>query len=116
MGGYTIWVPSSMVIIVAIILVFNGWNAADLALTQGADGVWSVTVKLDAGQYEYKFVVDGVWLEDNTRLDMHRVKETLDEMQWSGWLVIERSRDASMVRDVVGNFGANTRYLKSIFQ
>jgi putative membrane protein len=29
-GGYTIWVPSSMVIIVAIILVFNGWNAAEV--------------------------------------------------------------------------------------
>lgn len=28
-GGYTIWVPSSMIIIVAIILVFNGWNAAE---------------------------------------------------------------------------------------
>lgn len=59
---------------------------------------------------------DGVWLENNTRLDMHKVKQTLDEMQWSGWLVIERSRDANQVRDVVGNFGANTRYLKSIFQ
>ena len=59
---------------------------------------------------------DGVLLENNTRLDMHKVKETLDEMGWSGWLVIERSRDANNVRDVVGNFGANTRYLKSIFQ
>ena len=29
-GGYTIWVPSSMVIIAAIILVFNGWNAAEV--------------------------------------------------------------------------------------
>ena len=29
-GGYTIWVPSSFVIIVAIILVFNGWNAAEV--------------------------------------------------------------------------------------
>ncbi|RKF12489.1 cytochrome c oxidase assembly protein [Roseovarius spongiae] len=29
-GGYTIWVPSSMVLIVAIILVLNGWNAAEV--------------------------------------------------------------------------------------
>ena len=29
-GGYTIWVPSSFVIIAAIILVLNGWNAAEL--------------------------------------------------------------------------------------
>ncbi|MEX0332589.1 MAG: sugar phosphate isomerase/epimerase family protein [Puniceicoccaceae bacterium] len=59
---------------------------------------------------------DGVWLQDNKRLDMHRVKDTLDDLGWSGWLVIERSRDANNPRDVVGNFGANTRYLKSIFQ
>lgn len=59
---------------------------------------------------------DGVWLENNTRLDMPKVKETLDEIGWSGWLVIERSRDANNPKDVVGNFGANTRYLKSIFQ
>ncbi|WP_346863478.1 sugar phosphate isomerase/epimerase family protein [uncultured Draconibacterium sp.] len=59
---------------------------------------------------------DGVWLENNKRLDMNKVKQTLDEMQWSGWLVIERSRDASMVRNVVGNYGANTKYLKAVFQ
>jgi len=29
-GGYTIWVPSSFVIIAAIIVVFNGWNAAEV--------------------------------------------------------------------------------------
>lgn len=59
---------------------------------------------------------DGVWLENNTRLDMPAVKETFDNMGWSGWLVIERSRDANNPGDVVGNFSANTRYLKSIFQ
>ncbi len=59
---------------------------------------------------------DGVWLENNTRLDMKKVKETLDSMGYSGWLVIERSRDQSNPRDVVWNFGANTRYMKSIFQ
>lgn len=59
---------------------------------------------------------DGVWLENNTRLDMKRVKQTLAEMNWEGWLVIERSRDANDARNVKKNFGANTTYLKSIFQ
>jgi sugar phosphate isomerase/epimerase len=59
---------------------------------------------------------DGVLLEHNERLDMQEVKSTLDEMGWTGWLVIERSRDASNPRDVVGNYGANTKYLKTIFQ
>ena len=59
---------------------------------------------------------DGALLENNERLDMQQVKNTLDEMGWEGWLVIERSRNASAPHDVTGNFGANTRYLKSIFQ
>ncbi|HSU49238.1 MAG TPA: sugar phosphate isomerase/epimerase family protein [Segetibacter sp.] len=59
---------------------------------------------------------DGVWLENNTRLNMKKVKETLDKMQWSGWLVIERSRDAKDPRNVKKNFSANTAYVKSVFQ
>lgn len=59
---------------------------------------------------------DGVWLQNNTRLDMKKVKRALDRMDWNGWLVIERSRDARDPRNVKKNFGANTAYLKSIFQ
>lgn len=59
---------------------------------------------------------DGVWLQNNTRLDMKAVKQTLDKMGWSGWLVIERSRDAKEPTNVKKNFSANTAYVKSIFQ
>jgi sugar phosphate isomerase/epimerase len=59
---------------------------------------------------------DGVWLQDNTRIQMPKVKKTLDKMGWSGWLVIERSRNAQDPRNVKWNFSANTAYLKSIFQ
>jgi len=59
---------------------------------------------------------DGVWLENNTRINMSEVKKTLDEIGWRGWLVIERSRDTNKSGDVLGNFRANTKYLKSIFQ
>lgn len=59
---------------------------------------------------------DGVWLENNKRIDMPTVKQTLDEMGWSGWLVIERSRDAKNAHDVRGNYGANAQYLKKVFQ
>lgn len=59
---------------------------------------------------------DGVWLQNNSRLDMKKVKKTLDKMDWSGWLVIERSRDAKDPRNVKWNFSANTAYLKSVFQ
>ena len=59
---------------------------------------------------------DGVWLQDNRRLDLRAVKQTLDALGWGGWLVVERSRDARDSRNVKSNFGANTAYLKSIFQ
>ena len=59
---------------------------------------------------------DGVWLEHNTRLDLKKVKQTLDEMKWEGWLVIERSRDAKEPHNIKKNFGANTQYIKSVFQ
>ena len=59
---------------------------------------------------------DSVWLENDPQIDMLKVKKTLDDMGWSGWLVIERSRDARKPSDVKGNYGANTAYLKKVFQ
>jgi L-ribulose-5-phosphate 3-epimerase len=59
---------------------------------------------------------DGVWLENDPAIDLPGVKQTLDELGWSGWLVIERSRDANDARNVKRNFGANAAYLKSVFQ
>ncbi len=56
------------------------------------------------------------WLENDPQIDLPAVKQTLDSLGWHGWLVIERSRDARNARDVKGNFGANTRYLKRVFQ
>jgi len=59
---------------------------------------------------------DGVLLKDDTRLDVPKLKSLLDEMNWSGWLVLQRSRDKNKARDVKYNFSANAAYLKSIFQ
>lgn len=59
---------------------------------------------------------DGVWLENDPKIDLPKVKRTLDELGWSGWLVIERSRDARDSRNVRRNFGANAAYLKRVFQ
>lgn len=59
---------------------------------------------------------DGVWLQNDPKIDMPKVKQTLDEMGWSGWLVMERSRDRSDSRNVKKNYGANAAYLKKIFQ
>ena len=59
---------------------------------------------------------DGVTLRFNERLDMNKVKKTLDKMGWSGWLVVERSRDKDDVHNVRRNDGTNIEYLKEVFQ
>ncbi|GAB3648479.1 sugar phosphate isomerase/epimerase [Echinicola sediminis] len=59
---------------------------------------------------------DGEWIQNDPALDMPKIKKTLDKMDWSGWLIIERSRDVDDVRNVRGNYGANVAYMKSVFQ
>ncbi|WP_255578304.1 sugar phosphate isomerase/epimerase [Chitinophaga sp. sic0106] len=59
---------------------------------------------------------DSVWLQNDPQLDLYKVKKTLDDMGWSGWLVIERSRDARKPTDTKYNYGVNTAYLKRVFQ
>lgn len=59
---------------------------------------------------------DKVWLENDKNVDMPKIKKTLDEMNWKGWLIVERSRDVMQVHNVKANYGANVAYLKRIFQ
>ncbi len=61
-------------------------------------------------------LTDSVTLDKDPRIDLHQVKKTLDKMKWTGWLVVERSRNAKDVRNVRGNFGTNVAYLKEIFK
>ncbi len=59
---------------------------------------------------------DGVWLENDKAIDLPKIKKTLDDMYWKGWLIVERSRDTTQVRNVVANYGANVAYLKKILK
>lgn len=46
---------------------FNGWkpdSPAHALEDLDGDGIWTITIKLDPGSYEYKFVADGTWLTD----------------------------------------------------
>ena len=61
-------------------------------------------------------LTDSVTLDKDPRIDLRKVKRTLDKMKWRGWLVVERSRNAQDVKNVKGNFGTNVAYLKKIFQ
>ncbi len=45
---------------------FNNWNASGQSMTDAdGDGVWTATLDLADGVYEYKFVVDGNWITDD---------------------------------------------------
>lgn len=43
---------------------FNNWNSNALGAKKDSKGNWVIRVALDPGKYEYKFVVDGSWLND----------------------------------------------------
>ena len=59
---------------------------------------------------------DGVLLRNDKAINMKKIKTTLDKMNWSGWLFVERSRDIKDVRNVKRNYGENVKYLKEIMQ
>jgi len=46
---------------------FNDWKPSDpkfVMKDDDGDGIWSITVKLAPGTYQYKYVADGQWIQD----------------------------------------------------
>jgi 1,4-alpha-glucan branching enzyme len=43
---------------------FNSWDSQSLPMKKDKQGFWKTKIKLSPGRYEYKFLVDGVWVED----------------------------------------------------
>jgi len=46
---------------------FNNWTKDDpkyLMKDDDGDGIWSITVKLAPGTYQYKYVIEGKWTQD----------------------------------------------------
>ena len=43
---------------------FNGWEMTTLEMTKGSDNIWRLTLDLKPGAYQYKFLVDGQWVND----------------------------------------------------
>ena len=44
---------------------FNGWKTDELIMNKTGSG-WELPYTLGAGNYEYKFIVDGKWVTDST--------------------------------------------------
>ncbi|MDD2688605.1 MAG: glycogen-binding domain-containing protein [Candidatus Omnitrophica bacterium] len=43
---------------------FNNWNTRTLSAKKDSSGNWTVKAKLTPGRHEYKFIVDGSWMND----------------------------------------------------
>ena len=43
---------------------FTDWDACLMPLEKSSDGLWSLTIQLLPGRYEYNFIVDGNWVHD----------------------------------------------------
>lgn len=50
--------------VVSVAGTFNNWDTHSLLAAKGRNGNWTVKVALTPGNYEYKFIVDGSWLND----------------------------------------------------
>jgi len=49
---------------VAVAGTFNNWNPEKHALKKNQKGIWTKAITLEPGNYEYKFIVDGEWIND----------------------------------------------------
>lgn len=49
---------------VGLVGSFNNWNTRTLSAKKDSQGNWIVKVDLKPGKYEYKFFVDGSWVND----------------------------------------------------
>lgn len=43
---------------------FTAWEQAPVALKKNKAGLWTTTVALAPGRYEYRLLVDGQWCDD----------------------------------------------------
>lgn len=86
-------------------IVENGWDVAKDMRTLGARNICAI----------HASNTDGVWLRNDSTIDVPAIKRALDDMGWQGWLFVERSRDTSMVKNVRMNYGSNVHYLREVF-
>ncbi len=58
---------------VAVTGEFTNWSKEGVPMQRdGKDGVWKVVLDIKPGEYEYRFIVDGVWIRDPTNRDYIR--------------------------------------------
>ncbi|MHB8109668.1 MAG: isoamylase early set domain-containing protein [Syntrophorhabdaceae bacterium] len=43
---------------------FNSWDPSVRPLKKDGKGIWKTTITLPQGAHQYRFIVDGEWIED----------------------------------------------------
>lgn len=60
----TVYLPKAKS--VGVMGAFNDWDPARSQMVRGEDGVWTITLRLIPGSYEYQFLADGERMTDPT--------------------------------------------------
>ncbi|MEW6555862.1 MAG: glycogen-binding domain-containing protein [Elusimicrobiota bacterium] len=78
---------------------FNDWSTTKNLLKQVKQDVWEIVLPLDAGKYQYKFVVDGNWTPDaenpNTADDGYGGQNAIVEVTKSAEKIVPTGKDKS---------------------
>ncbi len=49
---------------VALVGDFNNWSQTSHPMKKNKNGVWEISMQINLGRHEYKFLVDGHWQGD----------------------------------------------------
>jgi len=63
-------VPAPEAVSVAVVGDFSNWEAVPLA-DDNSDGIWTASIPLSPGRYEYAFLIDGLWRGQDLLADEH---------------------------------------------
>ena len=59
---FTFQAPGAMEVMLAG--ACNSWDTQTLLMKKNKEGVWKIVIDLAPGCYEYKFLANGVWVEN----------------------------------------------------
>ncbi len=62
---------------------FNRWSPQGIPLAKREDGLWECVVPIEAGNHEYRYIVDGMWLPDP-----HNAQQQMNEFGGTNSLLL----------------------------
>jgi 1,4-alpha-glucan branching enzyme len=73
---------------------FTQWQANAIAMRPEGNGWWVAKVRLDAGEYRFRYVADGHWYTD---FASHGVE--LQKQVWNSVLLVRQAADEAQEQD-----------------